>query len=98
MSTAGVVSVVSNNGKPAPVSINELDSVRVLMRALADTGTIPERVPLEPGVAVRVTDGPLQGVYGVVVEQRNGRRFMVQLTTIGEGLVVNVDERLLEAV
>lgn len=97
VATSGVVSVVSNNGNPAPVGVHELESVRVLMRALAETGTIPERVPLEPGTAVRVTAGPFEGVQGVVVEQRNGRRFMVQLTTIGEGLVVNVDDRLLEA-
>ena len=97
VSTAGVVSVVSNNGKPAPVSPDELDNVRLLVTILTLTGGAPERVPLEPGLAVRVTAGPLKGVEGIVIEQRNKRKFVVQLTAIGEGLVVNVDDNLLEA-
>lgn len=97
LGTTGVVSVVYNNGRPAPVNPAELDNVRLLIKSLSETGGVPERVPLEPGLAVRVTDGPLKGVEGVVIKQRNKKKFIVQLTTIGEGLVVNVDDSLLEA-
>jgi transcription antitermination factor NusG len=89
---------VSNNGKPAPVRANELDNIRVLMRSLSVTDGVLERVVLQPGLAVRVTKGPFSGIEGVIIEQRNSRKFIVQLTTIGEGLVVNVDDRLLEAI
>lgn len=96
VSTTAVVSVVCSNGKPAPVDPREIENIRRLMDGLETPDVPPERVPLEPGRTVRVIAGPLRGIEGVVVEQRNRRTFIVQLTTIGEGLVVSVDDRLLE--
>ena len=98
VATAGVVSVVRTNGEATPVSVRELENVRRLIEALLASGTVAERVPLQPGTLVRVSDGPFKGVEGLIVEQRNRRRFVVQLTAIGEGLVVVADDRLLEVV
>src|SRR4051794_33141278 len=47
-STTGIVSVVSNNGKPAPVDADELLNVRWLVQVLTLTGGVPERIPLDP--------------------------------------------------
>ena len=97
VSIAGVVSAVGSGGHPTPVRMSELESVRLLVKQLSEMGDEPQRVPLEPGRAVRVVRGPLQGVEGVVVERRGRKHLVVSLTAIGQGLAVQINEELLDA-
>ena len=97
VSIAGVVSAVGSGGHPTPVRMSELESVRLLVKQLSEMDDEPERVPLEPGRPVRVAQGPLQGVEGVVVERRGRKYLVVTLSAIGRGLAVQINEELLEA-
>jgi transcription antitermination factor NusG len=50
------------------------------------------------GEWVEIMNGPLAGVRGVVIVQRNRRRLLIGLPTIGQGLEVDVDAGALRAV
>jgi transcription antitermination factor NusG len=96
LTVPGVATVIRNNGVPSPVEEGDLENVRRFVRALQETGEIPDLQPLVPGQPVRVMRGPFAGVEGVVVERRGRRRVLVGLTTIGQGMEIDVDGRSLE--
>jgi transcription antitermination factor NusG len=94
----GVAMVIRHNGVPSPIADHELENVRRFVAGLAESGQVPEPRPLEPGEAVRVMHGPFAGVQGVVVERRGRRRVLVGLTTIGQGMEVDIDGRNLQPI
>jgi transcription antitermination factor NusG len=96
--TPGLVTVVSFGGRYAPVSDEEVDNVRRIAAAVAETGTTPDRVSLpEVGERVRITDGPFQGVEAVVMEHRRDDRLLVAGSqTLGQGVKLELDRSSLE--
>ena len=96
LSTPGVATVVRANGQPVPIAAEDVENVRRFAAALADHEMDLEVRPfLREGQWVEVTDGPFEGVRGVVIERRNRRRVLVGLEAIGQGLEIDVDTRLL---
>lgn len=94
LATAGVLTVVRQNGHPAPIRDKVIEDVRRLTDAAAETGGLPEPTPmLSKGRRVEVTSGPLAGVEGAVVEDRgNGRvLFEIGVEAIGQGLKVEYE-------
>jgi len=59
-------------------------------------------LPLEPiaylrtGARVRVTDGPLAGVEGILWEGDAHRRLVVGIEILGRSVAVNMDRTVLE--
>jgi transcription elongation factor/antiterminator RfaH len=98
LSTPGVVTIVSQNGSPAPIRDEVIEGVRRLAAVAAETGTIPKPSPLvHEGRRVRITSGPLRGLEGVILQRRGGDRVLVQfgVQAIGQGLKVEVEANLL---
>jgi transcription termination/antitermination protein NusG len=89
VSCAGVVRIVSFEGKPVPVSDSELNSLRILSDS--HTGGDPCGL-IETGAYVDIIRGPLQGVTGRLVS-RDARRARVALAVeiIGRAVRVDVD-------
>lgn len=99
LTVPGVSTVVRINGRLAAIPDEELESVRRVVAALDDTGGELETVPyIAEGQAVRVVQGPFQGVTGVTVERRGRRRMLVGLSAIRQGLEVDVPVDSLEPV
>jgi transcription antitermination factor NusG len=96
LTVPGVATVIRHNGVPSPIHDEELENVRRFVAALAETGQVPDRSPLEPGQPVRVTCGPFTGIQGVIVERRGRRRVLVGLETIGQGMEIDIDGESLE--
>jgi transcription antitermination factor NusG len=95
----GVSALVKTNGRPAPIPDEELENVRRFVRALGTGAIQAEHRPFfAEGEWVEIIDGPLQGVHGVVIENRGAARVLVGLRAIGQGMEVNVNTRLLRAV
>lgn len=98
LATAGVVTVVRQNGAPAPIRDEVIAGVNRLAAVVAETGEVPQPTPMiRRGQRVRITAGPLEGVQGVVAERRSGDRTLVQIgvQAIGQGVKVEVDTRQL---
>ncbi len=89
----GVASVVSVNSRPAPIPEADIENVRALAAAIAETGSVPVPETLVArGQAVRVHDGPFAGVRGLVLEQRGDRAILqVGLEAIRQAVRLEVE-------
>ncbi len=85
----GVVSIVSVEGKPAPIPERELDSIRVLVGSQLQFDPCPL---LHEGMMVEVAHGPLKGVVGRLVRKDSPRaRLVLSVDLIGQAVSVEVD-------
>ncbi len=63
--TPGVAYVLGYNGRPTPVSVEEIDSLRIMVRSGMDVAPHPY---LREGDRVLIKDGPFKGVVGVLLK------------------------------
>ena len=98
LKTPGIVTIVRNDGQPAPVRVEELDSVRVLVECVNGGNAAPEPVEfLETGQEVIVSDGPFGGIRGVLVEDRGRTRVVIRLSALRRALSVELPREILRA-
>jgi transcription antitermination factor NusG len=85
---SGVVSIVSVEGRPAPIPDREIESVRTLI----DSDLRSDPCPLiHEGALVEVASGPLRGVVGRLVRKGAHARLVLTVDLIGRGVSVEVD-------
>ncbi|MGH7504145.1 MAG: UpxY family transcription antiterminator, partial [Longimicrobiales bacterium] len=94
----GVVYIVRANGQLASIGNAEIENIARFVSGLERSGVEPAQVTFAEGHIVRVTEGPFQGVEGVVLQRRGRRRVLVGIRSIGIGFEVNIDNRLLQRV
>lgn len=86
---AGVVSIVSVDGRPVPIPAIELDSIRVLVSSELQFDPCPL---LREGMMVEVAHGPLKGVVGRLMRKDALRaRLVLSVDLIGQAVSVDVD-------
>ena len=86
---AGVVSIVSFDGKPAPIPAYELDSIRLLVASELQYDPCPL---IREGMMVEVVHGPLRGVIGRLLRKDAHRaRLVLSVDLIGQAVSVEVD-------
>lgn len=96
--TPGVVTIVRNDGKPAPVRIEELESIRVLVACVNAGNAPPEPAEfLEAGQEVIVAHGPFSGIRGVLIEDRGRARVVIRLSALRRALSVELPREILRA-
>ena len=85
----GVVSIVSFDGKPAPIPDYEVDSVRLLVGSDMQFDPCPM---IKEGMMVSVVHGPLRGVIGRLVRKEALKaRLILSVDLIGQAVSVEVD-------
>jgi transcription antitermination factor NusG len=78
-----------------PVAMPEEEFARI--RGFLNQGLCAEpHSYLKAGRRVRVRSGPLEGMEGIVVRRRNGRRLVISLELIQRAMAVEVEESSLE--
>ena len=88
LTTPGVVGLVGFAGVPAIIPDSEIEAVRQ---------TIARRVHIEPypflkcGDWVRVKDGPLEGIEGILVRNKKQFRLVLSVQLLQKSAVVEVD-------
>jgi transcription antitermination factor NusG len=86
---SGVVSIVSFEGKPAPIPEYELDSIRLLVTSDLQFDPCPM---IKEGMLVEVVHGPLRGVIGRLMRKDATRaRLVLSVDLIGQAVSVEVD-------
>jgi transcription antitermination factor NusG len=85
---AGVVTLVSFNGRPAAIPDHEIDGVRTLLRTELKYDACPL---IQEGQTVEVLSGPLRGVIGRLVRKGSHARLVISVGLIGQGVSVEVD-------
>jgi transcriptional antiterminator NusG len=84
----GVVSIVSFDGRPAPIPDIEIDGIRRLVESELKFDPCPL---IREGMMVEVVYGPLAGVVGRLVRKGSHARLVLSVDLIGRGVMVTVD-------
>ncbi len=86
---SGVVSIVSFEGRPAPIPPVELDSIRLLVSSELQFDPCPL---IHEGMMVEVVGGPLRGVVGRLMRKDiHKARLVLSVDLIGQAVSVEVD-------
>jgi transcription antitermination factor NusG len=89
----GIVSLVSFNSVPAVVPESQIESLK---RAIT-LGRAEPHVYLHSGKRVRVTNGPLVGLEGIVVEIKNGVQVIISFEWMARSVAISLDATDVEA-
>lgn len=85
---AGVVSIVSFDGEPAPIPDREIEGIRRLVHSELQFDPCPM---IHEGQMVEVVHGPLNGVIGRLVRKGAHARLILSVDLIGRAVSVEVD-------
>ena len=83
----GVVRLVGFEGHPIPLPAEDIDSIRTCLSR--NRSLCPYRYVR--GQQVRVLSGPLEGLTGIVVRQKNCTRFVISLELLMRAVAVEID-------
>jgi len=95
LTAPGVVQIVSFDGKPAPITEAEIETLR---QGLSDTAGFEPHPYLKVGKRVRVRSGPLSGMEGILVRRKDGFRLVLSIELIMRSVATEVDEADVEPV
>jgi transcription antitermination factor NusG len=90
----GVAKLVGFNGTPTALPEGEIESLRT---SLAEGLRAEPHRFLTVGRRVRVKNGPLGGMLGILVKRKNRARLVVSVQLIQRAMAVEIDEADLEA-
>jgi transcription antitermination factor NusG len=83
-----VLSVVGFGGEPAPVQDGEIDAVKTLVGSgLAVAPWLYLRI----GQRVRICEGPLSGLEGILAREKSGYRVVVNIELLRRAVAVEID-------
>jgi transcription antitermination factor NusG len=94
LSTPSVSGVVGAGHRPLPVDAAELESLRI---ASASPYRLNLHPYLEAGSKVRINEGPLTGVTGTVLEEKDSRRLVLSISILQRSVEVVLDRDSLSA-
>lgn len=95
LSTPGVVSVVGIGKVPQPVEEHEIEQIQSILAS---------GIPAQPwpfltiGQKVRISNGSLAGLEGLLVNIKNGFRLVVSVTLLQRSVAVEIDRESVEPV
>jgi transcription antitermination factor NusG len=84
----GVARLVGFDGHPAIVPAEDIEAIRCF---LAGGFSLQPHRYLRSGQRVRLLRGPLAGLLGIVVRQRNCSRFVINLDLLQRSVAVEID-------
>lgn len=84
----GIAKLVSFSGTPAPLPEQEIE----VLKAGLEGGIHAEPHPyLKVGRRVRITNGPLEGLEGIVIRKKNALRFVISLDLIQRSIRLDIE-------
>jgi transcription antitermination factor NusG len=90
LTTPGVLHIVGIGPSPAPVAESEIEA----LQAVAASGLQACPWPfLEVGQRVRLEEGPLRGLHGVLEQVDDANRLVVSVTLLRRSVAVQIDRR-----
>jgi len=86
ITTVGVIRIVGTRAGPTPIQQSEIDAIR----RIADAGCDAQPHPyLAVGSRVRVQEGPLAGIEGILSDQRN-QRLIVSVDAVQRSISIEI--------
>ncbi len=88
LTTPGVHWIVGRGGTPEPIPDFEIDAIQ---RILASPCAVAPHPYLQTGDWVRVTQGPLEGIEGILLRKKNSFRLILSVEMLKQSVAVEVD-------
>jgi transcription antitermination factor NusG len=95
MQTAGVRAVVGFGGKPAPVAAGEIDALQAVLGSGCGVQPWPY---LTAGDRVRLEEGPLAGIEGILLREKSQFRVVVSVALLQRSVAVEIGRESVVAV
>ncbi len=95
ITSKGVVKILGTNGTPIPIPINEIDSVKTLLKSGLKYDPYPY---LKSGMKVQVIRGPLQGIIGKINERLGKYKLLISIELIKRSISVEIDVKDIEPI
>jgi transcription antitermination factor NusG len=93
--TPGVITVVGSGRSPVPVDNSELEAIRKMV----STGLRIEPCPyLEVGQVVRIEDGALCGVEGILTGFKGAHRIVVSISLLRRSVALEIDRSAVSSI
>jgi transcription antitermination factor NusG len=93
--TPGVIQIVGVGTTPIPVEEEEITAIQRVGKSGLSTMPWPY---LEVGHAVRIEDGPLRGMAGIVVKIKSGLKLVLSVSLLQRSVAVEVDRSWVSSV
>jgi transcription antitermination factor NusG len=88
LKTPGIIQVVGVGKTPVPIEESEISAIQAIVVANLAARPWPY---LEAGQRVRIEQGPLTGVEGILLGLRKGQRLVVSVTLLRRSVAVEID-------
>lgn len=88
LTTPGVLTIVGIGRTPIPVENDEIDAVRMIVHSGLSSQPWPW---LKVGQSVRIEQGPLSGIDGILLNLKGQSRVVVSVTLLQRSVAVEVD-------
>jgi transcription termination/antitermination protein NusG len=89
----GVVHILSRGSVPEPVDPDEMRSLLVLSRSVPSLSPLPA---FTTGQKVKITEGPLADVEGIVLRDSGRQRLIVSVSLLRRSVVAEIDREWVE--
>ncbi len=93
--TPGVIQIVGVGTTPIPVEEGEIAAIQRVGKSGLSTMPWPY---LEVGDAVRIEDGPLRGMNGLIVKIKSGLKLVLSVSLLQRSVAVEVDRSWVSSV
>lgn len=89
----GVLGLVCFQGRPIPVAAAEITSLR---QGIAGPNSVHPHPYLKAGRKVRIRNGSMSGVEGILVRKRESARVVLSISLLQRSIAVEIDEADIE--
>jgi transcription antitermination factor NusG len=95
LTTQGVLGFVGNKREGTPIPDREIENLKT---AIKDQGTCAHHPFITAGTRVRIRDGALAGVEGILVSQAKNRSLVVSVELLQRSLSISIEGCDIEAI
>lgn len=96
LNSPGVVRFITFEGKAVPIPENQIIAIK---QYLQEPDEVPEdEIQLKEGQMVRIKIGPMEGLIGKLVKNKNKYRLIIQIDAIGQNICLNIPRARVEPI
>ena len=95
LSVSSVVSIVGFGGKPCPIPDHEIETIQAIVGSGLPVSPWPF---LRIGQRVRVTEGALEGLEGILARKSSGYRVIINMELLNRAVAVEIEQDMVRAV
>jgi transcription antitermination factor NusG len=95
LSVSSIVSIVGFGGKPCPIPDHEIETIQSIVGSGLPVCPWPF---LSIGQRVRVIQGALEGLEGILARKKSGYRVVVNMEMLNRAVAVEIEQDLVRAV